>query len=675
MDPVVAEALQQARYSDTVQLSIEGQNIALAADVDPESAAIQWNRVENEAKRYLSTKKWMFPMLNDTRRNNLYEEAIKAVAKKLDSQESVRVLDIGAGTGLLGMMAAKHLPGSRSICLEMSSTMATMAQHVIWDNDFDDQITVVNDNSRQLPPLEPKANLCVSELLESGLLGEGWLSTMRDAWDRHLTTDAVVVPQKARVYVQLVQGEWLRDWYGPHDNTVKYWHPEGQHLAAPSAMPMHVAKLVREGRLKLLSKPEEVFEFDCSTPDAIPGPEGRSTTVCCEAYAKGTVCGALVWWDLELCPGVVYSMDPREANENWQNHWHQMVHIFEEKNDVDLGDTLELGVSHDDSKIRVQLAQSSQASKRQKRIASSSILTPFRANQLNNVEWTKYWKLVLQESFEKLPAGCTMLDVSDFGWCACLAASSLGAKHVISVESSFHPDLTKAAALVAQMGNSLPREGCHFEVLQCSIDALSLATIGLTKPVDMLISDTYNRVLEGWHIQEAFLFHTACSLLQQRGVISSTSVILPTSWQVCVMAIECNQLANAYTSKDTVAGFNHTHIVEQAGGGFCSNDLCIQHIEYDHKSLTAECTVLDTNFGDETDLSAEITLPVTAEGTFHAVSYWVTYNSIEGLCPSERRYLRFSPGPQQVSRKDSISVRFNILGNGKVDIVTSVLKL
>jgi len=51
-----------------------------------------------------------------------------------------------------------------------------------------------------------KANVCISELLESGLLGEGILPVIRDALERHLENDAVVVPQRARVYAQVLEG-------------------------------------------------------------------------------------------------------------------------------------------------------------------------------------------------------------------------------------------------------------------------------------------------------------------------------------------------------------------------------------------------------------------------------------------------------------------------------------
>ena len=47
-------------------------------------------------------QRWHFGMLNDAERNTAYDRALRARVRAGDM-----VLDIGAGTGLLGMMAAR----------------------------------------------------------------------------------------------------------------------------------------------------------------------------------------------------------------------------------------------------------------------------------------------------------------------------------------------------------------------------------------------------------------------------------------------------------------------------------------------------------------------------------------------------------------------------------------
>ena len=52
-------------------------------------------------------------MLNDDRRNKLYETAIQRasleVAKRFPTASTIQTLDIGSGTGLLAMLSEKYL--------------------------------------------------------------------------------------------------------------------------------------------------------------------------------------------------------------------------------------------------------------------------------------------------------------------------------------------------------------------------------------------------------------------------------------------------------------------------------------------------------------------------------------------------------------------------------------
>ena len=66
--------------------------------------------------------------------------------------------------------------------LEMATAMARLARQVVQANQLSDVITVHEQHSCEMPPLSSKAMLCTSELLESGLLGEGTL------WCRHNDT-------------------------------------------------------------------------------------------------------------------------------------------------------------------------------------------------------------------------------------------------------------------------------------------------------------------------------------------------------------------------------------------------------------------------------------------------------------------------------------------------------
>ena len=79
-------------------------------------------------------------MLNDQPRNDAFEEGIKQAIAAHGS--AARVLDIGAGSGLLSMMAARA--GAQSVvCCESVGIIAEAAKKIVSINGYGDQIRMV----------------------------------------------------------------------------------------------------------------------------------------------------------------------------------------------------------------------------------------------------------------------------------------------------------------------------------------------------------------------------------------------------------------------------------------------------------------------------------------------------------------------------------------------------
>ena len=125
------------------------QLIYLRGIIDPSSGGVRFVpcQEQNVLPLYLRTKRWMKAMLHDEPRNRKYEAAIKhAIANwvetnrqgnMIDDEDTLCkgpvVLDIGSGTGLLAMLAARAGAPVVYGC-EMSRPIAHLSRRIIKDN-------------------------------------------------------------------------------------------------------------------------------------------------------------------------------------------------------------------------------------------------------------------------------------------------------------------------------------------------------------------------------------------------------------------------------------------------------------------------------------------------------------------------------------------------------------
>lgn len=333
------------RLSDLVALLVsmgeahlEDKQFASALDcfesalyIDPENGGARLGRSHAMCT---IIPRWHFEMLNDEQRNAAFERALaKAV-----TPGSV-VLDIGSGTGLLAMMAARAGAGETVSC-EMVAPLAELAREVVARNGLAGKIQIMSKKSTDLAvgrDLPRRANLLVTETVDCGLLGEGIVPSINHARANLLTEDALIIPRAATVYATLVESKRLRG-LNCVGRCAGFDLELMRQYATPHYFPVRLAAFEYEA----LTAPFEVFRFDFGRGLILPSQK----TISVPAARAGTCHAAIFWFDMQLDEEISISNEPGSTT-----HWEQAIQCLEQEVAVAAGDVLEVEARHDCSAI------------------------------------------------------------------------------------------------------------------------------------------------------------------------------------------------------------------------------------------------------------------------------------------------------------------------------------
>ena len=324
-----AEALLRAGgCGDAAEVFAE----ALRLNPGDRRARLGWNR----AVRGL-VPRWHFAMMNDVERNAAFQAAIESVVRP-----GSLVLDIGTGSGLLALMAARA-GAERVVTCEAVPQVAAVAQGIVADNGLADRVQVVAKPSYDLRvgvELPRPADVLTAETVDCGLLGEGIVPIVEHARDHLLAPDAVVVPRRGAVLAELVHSPQLFR-MNAVDLVSGFDLSEFNRLATAEYFSFRLRNVPHSR----LSEPVELFSFDFG---GTVEPERRRVRV--DPVASGHCHAVAFWFSLDLVPGTVLSNGP----DNPGSHWRQAVQCLPAPLPVRAGRPVSLVVSHDREHVFVE---------------------------------------------------------------------------------------------------------------------------------------------------------------------------------------------------------------------------------------------------------------------------------------------------------------------------------
>jgi type II protein arginine methyltransferase len=314
--------------------AIENFSKALAIAPGNEATTAAYNRVIQEI-----VPRWHFSMLNDRHRNDSYASAIERAV-----DESKTVLDIGTGSGLLAMMAARAGAKLTYTC-EMNRVIAEIAAQIVSANGYADKIKVIAKKSDDLAvgkDLASKVDILITETLDSGLVGEGMIPIIIDAKRRLLKEGGQIIPRGATVYAALLESNTI--WQFNNVTTADGFDVSlFNRLSTQGFFPVRLERFEH----RFLTPPVEVCRFDFMADHL----ETRQFNIPVPAAQTGTCHAVAFWFDLDLDEQSKFSNSP----DNLNSHWKQAVQSFDRPVPVRIHQELTISVTQELSNFQFAL--------------------------------------------------------------------------------------------------------------------------------------------------------------------------------------------------------------------------------------------------------------------------------------------------------------------------------
>ncbi|KAH9392634.1 Protein arginine N-methyltransferase 3 [Tyrophagus putrescentiae] len=353
-EAVIADLLQlKSRYEALKTLSGEmKQFIQGSIAADDQSTATGTTNTQDQGLRssdlaadadYISSYAHFgihHVMLSDRARTLAYKDAILENAEQFKGKT---VLDIGCGTGILSLFAAKA--GASLVVAVDQSDIVYNAMDIVRLNGYEAVIRPVKGRLESLDfaalGLPTTYDFIVSEWMGYFLLFEGMLDTVLFARDRFLKPDTgLLLPNRSKLFLAAFSDAAF------YERHIDFWHD-----VYGFKMTTMIGDVVGEAAVDCLaegtvvSSAETIAELDiarCSLADVTTI---TSRVLELKFEKAATVHGLIGWFDVyfdALCRTVVLSTSPFAEEPT---HWKQTIFLLAEPISVEAGKTLEIEVT------------------------------------------------------------------------------------------------------------------------------------------------------------------------------------------------------------------------------------------------------------------------------------------------------------------------------------------
>ncbi|KAJ7986198.1 hypothetical protein DPEC_G00348300 [Dallia pectoralis] len=327
------EALIRA-MNDLHKLKQLAQGLVLNADVGrcPGALGAVAELREDEDEAYFSSYSHYSiheEMLKDKVRTESYRDFMYLNPEVFKDKV---VLDIGCGTGILSMFAARA--GAKMVIGVDQSEIIYQSMDIVRSNQLEDTVTLIKGKIEEVKLPVEKVDIIISEWMGYFLLYESMLDSVLYARDLYLAVGGSVYPDRCTISLTAV-GDTEK-----HQSRIAFWdnvYGFKMECMKKAVVPEAVVEVLKPDTL--ISEPAVIQAIDCN---AVSLSELEFASDFSLKITVSTECTAIagyfdVFFDRDCSNKVMFSTGPQVD----QTHWKQTVFLLQSPISVQAGEELQ----------------------------------------------------------------------------------------------------------------------------------------------------------------------------------------------------------------------------------------------------------------------------------------------------------------------------------------------
>ena len=411
-----------------------------------------------------------------------------------------------------------------------------------------------------------------------------------------------------------------------------------------------------------LSEAKAAMTVDMCGGKASTNGATSSSTVELRAHSKGKAAGLLVHWTANLLPvefdpdeSLSYSTAPGE--QNWQDHWLQILSPFPEELDCEAGDVIEVTAGRSDMSLWFSaklLASDVDKDIKKMRYGNDTRSEDIHGEQctcgwhllcgaeriliMNDVIRFQTWDAAISQIVESLDSGSDMkfvLDVSDGSMLSFILHAKLSSQtnvRVISVESAQFSNIFANQLIEANgYGNSMAVIENSSELTEMSDYFSETATRSPDLKISLLMSECFYYQLHSLPTWRCLSFLYQRYSLKEH--MAEHARVVPCRARVMAAAFELGGLAEGHGDVGIVEGFDLRYF-DDYKSDWTQYSFPYKLGCYEKKILSQPVKLAEFDFEasepkDSIDETA--TVPFLTAGKCDCIAIWVDYELVPGV--------------------------------------------